>query len=124
MSDGNGGSDTATVLVSVAPVNDPPTAGDDSVTVAEDSGPTLVNVLANDSSAPDTGARCGGGHPAGLGWVSVTLSGGVVRFTPAANFNGTTAFFYVGFTDFNGGTATAKVTVTVTPVNDPADGGG
>jgi len=40
----------------------------------------------------------------------VTLVGGVVRFTPAANFNGTTTFTYT----VSDGTATATATVTVT----------
>jgi hypothetical protein len=44
---------------------------------------------------------------------TVTLVGGVVSFTPAANFNGTTTFTYT-ISDGNGGTATATVTVTVT----------
>jgi hypothetical protein len=119
VTDSSGGTDTATVMVAVTPVNDPPAAGDDSVTVAEDSGATVVDVRANDSSAPDTGETLAVAaviQPASGG--SVNLSGGAVRFTPAANFNGTTTFFYI-LTDFNGGTDSASVTVTVTPVNDP-----
>ncbi|MDV7214325.1 Ig-like domain-containing protein, partial [Azotobacter beijerinckii] len=48
---------------------------------------------------------------------SVTLAGGVVSFTPTANWNGTTSFTYT-LSDGNGGTDTATVSVTVTPVND------
>ena len=55
ISDGNGGTDTATVNVTVTPVNDNPDANDDSATVAEDSGATAIDVLANDTIAPDTG---------------------------------------------------------------------
>jgi outer membrane protein OmpA-like peptidoglycan-associated protein len=119
VSDGNGGSDTATVTVTVDPLNDPPTAVNDTVTVAEDSPATVVNVLANDSIAPDVGetlAVTAVTQPATGGLV--TLTAGVVRFTPAPNFNGTTSFTYT-VSDNNGGTATATVTVTVTPVNDP-----
>jgi uncharacterized repeat protein (TIGR01451 family)/MYXO-CTERM domain-containing protein len=119
VSDGNGGTATATVTVTVTPVNDPPTAANDAVTVAEDSGATVVNVLANDSAAPDTGETLtvtAVTQPATGG--TVTLVGGVVRFTPAANFNGSATFTYT-VSDGNGGTATATVTVTVTPVNDP-----
>ena len=44
----NGGS-TATVTITVTPVDDAPVAVDDSATVAEDSGDTAINVLANDT---------------------------------------------------------------------------
>ncbi len=53
VSDGNGGTATATVNVTVTAVNDNPTAITTAITVAEDSGATVVNVLANDSFAPD-----------------------------------------------------------------------
>jgi hypothetical protein len=118
ITDLNGGTATATVFVTVTPVNDPPTANNDTLTVAEDSPATVVDVLANDTSAPDTGETLtvvSVTQPATGG--SVTLSGGVVRFTPAANFNGSTLFGYT-ISDGNGGTAGATVTVTVTPVND------
>ena len=49
----NGG-DSATVSVTVTCVDDPPTAVDDTRTVAEDSGATTFNVLANDTD-PDGG---------------------------------------------------------------------
>ncbi|MGE2693024.1 Ig-like domain-containing protein, partial [Mycolicibacterium pulveris] len=48
-SDGNGGTATATVYVTVNPVNDAPVAVDDAVTVGEDSGATVVDVLGNDT---------------------------------------------------------------------------
>ncbi|MBM7114307.1 tandem-95 repeat protein [Archangium primigenium] len=117
---GSGGpqTDTDTVEVTVTPVNDPPTAMDDDVTVAEDSGATVVDVLANDSSAPDVGETLtvvAVSQPAN---GTVTLTGGVVRFTPAPNFFGGTDFTYT-ISDGNGGTAMATVRVTVTPVNDP-----
>jgi uncharacterized protein (TIGR03382 family) len=121
ISDGNGGSDTATVTVTVTPVNDPPTANNDTLTVAEDSGATVVDVLANDSSAPDTGETLtvtSVTQPSAGG--TATITGGVVEFTPDPNFNGTVTFTYT-VSDGNGGTTTATVTVTVTPVNDPPD---
>ncbi len=118
ISDGNGGTATATVTVTVTPVNDPPTAVNDTVTVAEDSGATVIDVLANDTFAPDTGETLTVASVTQPANGTVTLVGGVVRFTPAANFNGTTTFTYT-LSDGNGGTATATVTVTVTSVNDP-----
>ncbi|MDV7214265.1 Ig-like domain-containing protein, partial [Azotobacter beijerinckii] len=47
--------DVGTLTIAVGPVNDAPDATDDSFTVAEDSGATVLNLLANDSFAPDTG---------------------------------------------------------------------
>ncbi|ADO74013.1 Ig-like domain-containing protein [Stigmatella aurantiaca] len=118
VSDGNGGTDTATVTVTVTPVNDPPDAVDDAVSVAEDSGATALDVLANDTSAPDTGETLSIKSVTQPTQGSVTLTAGVVRYTPPANFNGTTTFTYT-ISDGNGGSDTATVTVTVTPVNDP-----
>src|SRR5205814_8360221 len=94
-----------------------PTANADPETGAEDSGPTAVAVLATDTPAPDTG------EPPTVTAVTqpangaVTLSGGVVRFAPAPDFNGVTSFTYT-VSDGNSGTATATVVVTVTPVDD------
>jgi hypothetical protein len=117
IADGNGGTATGTVAVTVTSVNDAPTATNDTVTVAEDSGATVVNVLANDSFAPDVGETLTVTAVTQPANGAVTLTGGVVRFTPAANFNGTTSFSYT-ISDGNGGTATGTVTVTVTSVND------
>jgi outer membrane protein OmpA-like peptidoglycan-associated protein len=122
VSDGNGNVGTATVMVTVTPVNDPPDALSDTATVAEDSGATVINVLANDQNVPDTGETLtvtSVTQPVAGG--TVTLSGGVVSFTPAPNYNGTVTFTYT-ISDGNGGTDTATVTVTVTPVNDPPTG--
>jgi hypothetical protein len=122
ISDGNGGSDTATVSITVTNVNDDPTANDDSATVAEDSGANAINVLANDSFAPDTGetltitAKTNGAN----GTVAITGGGTGVTYTPNANFFGTDTFTYT-ISDGNGGSDTATVTVTVTNVNDPPD---
>jgi outer membrane protein OmpA-like peptidoglycan-associated protein len=120
ISDGNGGTDTATVTVNVGPINDPPSANDDTATVAEDAGPTAIDVLVNDTIAPDAGeilAITSVTQPAN-GTVVITGGGTGVTFQPSADFTGTTTFTYT-ISDGNGGTATATVTVTVTPVNDP-----
>ncbi len=89
--------------------------------MAEDSLATVLDVLTNDTLGPDTGETLTVTAVTQPANGSVTLSGGVVRYTPAANFNGTTTFTYT-VSDGNGGTDTATVTVTVTPVNDPPDG--
>ena len=55
VSDGDGGTATGTVTVTVGATNDPPTATPDALAVAEDAGPTVMALLANDGSAPDPG---------------------------------------------------------------------
>jgi len=120
ISDGNGGTDSATVQVTVTSVNDPPTANDDTRTVSEDAAATAINVLANDSILPDTGETLmivSVTQPAD-GTVVITGGGSGLTFQPAPAFNGTTAFTYT-ISDGNGGTATATVTVVVSGVNDP-----
>ncbi|MCC6075851.1 Ig-like domain-containing protein, partial [Pseudomonas sp. GCM10022188] len=120
---GNGGTTaisaaTVTLSTSVTAVNDNPDAVNDSFTVNEDSGATVLDVLGNDSSAPDVGETLtvtAVTQPATGG--SVSLVGGVVSFTPDANWNGTTSFTYT-VSDGNGGSDTATVSVTVNPVND------
>lgn len=97
------------------------TVADDSVTVAEDSGSTIINVLENDQvvsgsgnltvievSQPDAGG-------------ATSLNAGIVSFTPAADFNGTSTFTY-RVSDTSGIQQTATVTVTVQAVNDPPVG--
>ncbi len=120
ISDGNGGSDTATVTVTVTATNDNPDAVNDNRTVAEDSGSTVINVLANDSTAPDVGETLtvtAVSQPS-QGSAAIGAGGANVTFTPNPNFNGTTAFTYT-ISDGNGGFDTATVTVTVSPSNDP-----
>jgi hypothetical protein len=120
ISDGNGGSDTATVNVTVTPVNDNPDAIDDAATVAEDSGATVIDVLANDSIAPDVGETLSVTAVTQGANGSVTFTPGNVSYTPNANFFGSDSFTYT-ISDGNGGSDTATVNVTVTPVNDNPD---
>ena len=118
LSDGNGGTVTGTVNVTVSPVNDPPVTGPDTLTVAEDAAATVVNVLGNDGFAPDVGETLVVASVTQPANGVATLAGGVVKYAPAADFNGTDTFTYL-VSDGNGGTTTGTVTVTVTPVNDP-----
>ncbi len=85
--------------------------------MAEDSGATVVNVLANDSFAPDVGETLTVTAVTQPANGTVTLVAGVVSYTPNANYFGTDSFTYT-VSDGNGGTATATVNVTVTAVND------
>jgi hypothetical protein len=94
----------------------PPTAVDDPFSVNEDAPATVVNVLANDFAAPGLGALTVTSVTA-ASHGTVTLTGGVVRYTPNSNYNGSDTFTYT-VTDSAGATATATVSVTVVPVND------
>ncbi len=118
VSDGNGGTDSAIVTITVVGVNDPPTAADDSLTMLEDGGTQTILVLSNDGIAPDAGetltvtAVTQGAH----GTVAITSGGTRLTYGPAANWHGIDTFTY---TVSDGSlTATATVTVTVTSVND------
>ncbi len=112
VSDGNGGTDTATVNVTINEANDAPVANDDAATVSEDSQVT-VNVLGNDSDADNDTLNVTAVTQGTNG--SVTLN--PVTYTPNASFHGTDSFTYT-VSDGNSGTDTATVTVTVTSVND------
>jgi VCBS repeat-containing protein len=115
ISDGHGGSATATVAVTVNSVNDLPVAGNDAVTIDEDNGVTF-GVLGNDSDV-DNDTLTVTGATAGHGQIVVN-SDNTLTYMPDANFNGTDTVTYT-ISDGNGGTATATVTITVNPVNDP-----
>lgn len=118
--DQNGVQQTATVTVSVQPQNDPPNAVNDTIQVASGSTENLINVLANDSIAPDTGETLrvtATSASAAGGTLRIGTGGANVLYTPRAGFTGTDTFTYT----VSDGTATdtATVTVTVGPANDP-----
>ncbi len=117
--DGNGGSDTATVTVNVAPVNDAPEAVDDTLGAVEDTPLTLSTVDIVDPNDTDldgdtlTITSVGGARN---GTVDLNPDG-TVTFTPAPNYSGPASFTYT-IDDGNGGSDTATVTVNVAPAND------
>jgi VCBS repeat-containing protein len=115
ISDGNGGTDTATVTVAISAVNDPPTALDDSETTDEDT-PVSIGVLLNDSDLDgDTLVIQSLTQPSN---GSTVKDGETIAYTPLPGFNGVDTFTYT-ISDGNGGTDTATVTVAVAAVNDP-----
>ena len=83
----------------------------------EDFGATVINVLPNDGIAPDTGETLTVTAVTQPANGTVTLVGGVVRYTPNPDYFGTDTFTYT-ISDGNGGTDTATVTVNVANVND------
>jgi VCBS repeat-containing protein len=124
--DGNGGSTEQVVSVSIAPVNDPPTAAaNNSVTTAEDTASAATLIGASDVDGDTLTYSQKSGFTAAHGTVSFDQNAGTFTYTPDANFNGSDSFTIV-IDDGNGGTAEQVVGVTVTPVNDaptaPASG--
>ncbi len=120
-----GGVDAATVALSITPVNDAPSAGNDGpVPLAEDTVKviTLALMLANDLDVD--------GDPLAVisvsaplhGTASLIIGGGGtvtgVQYVPNANFSGTDAFTYT-VEDPSGASDFAIVTLQILPVNDP-----
>ena len=120
ISDGHGHTATATVHLTITPVPDPPSAVDDVATTAEDAGPITIAVLSNDSDSDQDPLTVIGVSGAGLGSVAIIPGGGAVTYAPNADANGVDSFSYT-ISDGNGHTASASVTVTISPVNDPPD---
>jgi len=115
ISDGNGETSTATVTITVDPVNDPPAAEDDSASGTEDN-PITGNVLDNDSDIDGGALSVTGNSEPANGTVTVGENG-AFTYTPDEHFHGTDSFSYT-VDDGAGGSDTAIVTLTVTPVND------
>ena len=123
--DGNGGTDTATVTVTINGVNDAPIAMDDTGTTDEDTSFTTANVLVNDTDV-DTSDVLSVTNLDTTGTVGLVTDNGDGTF----NYNPNNAFellndgetatdsFSYTVSDGNGGTDTATVTLTITGVTD------
>jgi len=122
INDGNGGSDSTTVFITVRPINDNPIAVDDVYNTNEDQA-LVVNtysagLLPNDSDVDSLillTDLAAGGDPLN-GTVSVNLNG-TFTYTPNANFAGVDTFTY-RVRDLLGGSDTATVTINVSSIND------
>ncbi|ENY6497132.1 tandem-95 repeat protein [Vibrio parahaemolyticus] len=98
----------------ILPINDAPNAENDVITTEEDTAVT-IDVLVNDSDVEgDALSIQSASVPSEQG--SVDIVNGKLVFTPAENFNGDATITYI-VTDGDL-TDEAKVTVTVTPLND------
>ena len=82
--DGNGGTDTATVEVTVTCVNDDPVAVDDTATVNEDAGPNTIDVLANDTDADGDSVTITAVTQPANGTVVITNAGADLTYEPDA----------------------------------------
>jgi hypothetical protein len=114
--DGKGGASTAKVTFTVKPVNDEPVALDDAVTLDEDTSKTF-NILANDTDPDGDTLVVDSIVTQPANGAVVVNADGTLTYTPKANFNGTDSLVYK-VSDGKGGFDTAKVTLTVKPVND------
>ena len=116
-----GSSSTATVTGTVNPVNDMPTADDDSSSTAQDT-PVSIYVLENDEDVEAEYLSIASASDPQKG--SAAPGDGLVTYSPDPGFSGTDPFTYT-VSDGQGGTASATVTVTVAvsapaPVPEPA----
>ena len=132
ISDGRGGTSTATVNITITGVDDvpdnaSPSAVSDFQEISKDSGPIVVDVLANDTD-PDgdslTVISVDGGT---ILQGSVTLEDGVLRYSPNGQFDGLLAgetaidrFTYT-ISDSRGGTDTDTASFTIIGANEGED---
>ena len=115
ISDGRGGSASATVIVTVSPSsvgNNPPVAVADAATVLKGAG-AYIDVLGNDSDPDNDVLTITEVRHTGPGNAEITIeTGNVIRYESIHGFAGTDYFEYT-ISDGRGGTATATVTVLI-----------
>ncbi len=112
VNDGEADSNIATVTITVTPVNDAPVAEEQSVSTTEDAARTIVLVGTDaDGDALTYSIVTGPSHG------SLSGTGSIKTYTPAANFNGSDSFTFK-VNDGNVDSSTATISITVTAVND------
>ncbi len=117
VSDGQGGTATGIVNVTITAVNDAPVTTADSKTTAEDTPLTFpaTDLTVNDSDIDGDTLTVTAVTNGTKG--TAVLSSGSITYTPNLNANGPDSFTYT-VSDGHGGTATGIVNVTITAVND------
>jgi gliding motility-associated-like protein len=118
ISDGND-SIPVTVTITVTPVNDMPDPSGEIRTTPEDI-PFSGAVSGTDIDG-DTLIFSKGADP--IHGTVITYSNGTYTYTPDPNYNGPDGFYFE-VSDGHGGSGTAGVSITVTPVNDAPTGTG
>ena len=99
--------------------NDPPVAADDpGLTATEDTPAEYSTELTANDTDPDVGDTLTVTAAGNATNGSVSVTAGVVTFTPTANFNGIATFEYT-VSDGKGNSDVGLATVTVGAVNDP-----
>jgi large repetitive protein len=116
--DGTDDGNTATVTITVNPVNDAPTAADDAFSTDED---TTLNVpapgvLGNDVDLDGDGLEAALVSDVSHGSLTLNADGSF-SYEPNANFNGEDSFTYQA-SDGEADSNVATVTITVNAVND------
>ncbi|MCU0731978.1 MAG: Ig-like domain-containing protein, partial [Hyphomonas sp.] len=110
ISDGNGGTDSGTLTLTVAPVNDAPIARPDTTTTRF-ARPVVVNLTANDIDVENGPLTVKSASvPANQG--RLVNNGGVWTFIPARGFTGAATITYT-IVDNQGAESTSTHTVTV-----------
>jgi DNA/RNA endonuclease G (NUC1) len=123
--DGQGGSATGSVTVTINPVNDAPSADSQAVTIGEDS-PAGITLTGSDIETPASGLSFELASNPLHGTLSGT--GANQTYTPNGNFSGTDSFTFK-VTDTGDGTSAAltsseaTVSITVTAINDAPTAG-
>ncbi|HVS66481.1 MAG TPA: IPTL-CTERM sorting domain-containing protein [Thermoanaerobaculia bacterium] len=117
--DPSGGTDTATVSITVDPVQDPPTANAQSVTTGEDV-PVVITLTGSDLDGDSLTFAIGTGPVNGsLSAITpIDATSSQVTYTPNGNFNGADSFTFTA-NDGTVSSAAATVSITVNAVNDP-----
>ncbi|AOW10369.1 Ig-like domain-containing protein [Flavobacterium gilvum] len=114
--DGDGDCSKATLTITVSPVDEFPSAVNDTATTNEDS-PISGNVSTNDSPSNDAGnvwSLVGGNGGALHGMIAMTADGSYT-YTPDANWHGTETINYQ-VCDADGDCSKAMLTITVNSV--------
>ena len=115
------GSNSATVLVTVNPINDAPSAHDDTAGTPKDT-PVAIDILANDSDVDgtlDAATVTVGTLPVNGSLSTPDPATGIVTYTPDPGFDGSDSFTYTVNDDKGKTSNTATVEVTIFPPAPP-----
>ncbi|MEA1914549.1 MAG: tandem-95 repeat protein, partial [Campylobacterota bacterium] len=110
ISDGNGGTSTATVTLNVESVNDAPVITTTNTTLNEDTATIIAT--ATDIDGTIDASTLSANH----GTVSMDANGNIT-YTPDADYNGTDTVS-ISVTDNDGTVTTQSINLTIDPIND------
>ena len=116
ISDGNGGSDSGVVSITVTPVNDAPVVTGNSDATTDEGGSVTTDVLSNATDADGDPLTVTIDTQGTNGLASVN-SDGTITYTHDGSETTSDSYTYT-ISDGNGGSDSGVVSITVTPVND------